>query len=67
MTRYTLHIQTAPGCGWGRVTRDALAVDRALSRLPEAGAARALPVVTVRYEYPGADTPRRGHLGSMEG
>jgi len=44
-----LHILTAPGTGWGRITRDGAAIDRALARLGAGEAGQQYPLARVDW------------------
>lgn len=44
-----LHILTSPSTGWGRITRDGAAIDRALARLGAGEAGQPYPLARVDW------------------
>ena len=53
MTRLTCHLVTAPGTGWGRITRRDDVLPRMQERLGSPDASGRWPVLYVTYDYAG--------------
>lgn len=67
MTRQTIHLLTAPGVGWGRITRRDDVLPRMMDQLGSPDASGRWPVLYVTYDYGHKAPPRRLPGNSLEG